>query len=146
MGTCKPETCSCLENSQCSNACGCSPECYSQYEGLPKTTIQESEIAGAGLGLFAAEDIANRRIIGTLRGTIERITQTMDSDLFDISPGYAIRCEKEGVFFTSEKPYKEANAELSYREEKRGTEVTLRAKRPIKAGEEICAQYGDKNA
>jgi hypothetical protein len=108
--------------------------------------IEESEIAGAGLGLFAAEDIANRQLIGSLKGSVERRTQSQDFGLLDNAPGYATRCKKEGVFYTNEKPYKAANAEFDYLEGKRGREAALRAKRPIKAGEETCAQYSDEKA
>lgn len=57
---------------------------------------------------------------------------------------HSLRCSKEGAYFTNEMLFKEANAEFRYMEGKRRREIVIRAKRDIKAGEEITSQYTDR--
>jgi hypothetical protein len=110
----------------------------------PKVEIRESEILSAGKGMFAAEPIEKKRMIARFEGTVEKHVNRNDFDLFDIANERSLVCKREGAYWINEKTYRHANAEYRYMEGCRRREIVAFAKRDIKAGEEIYAQYSDK--
>jgi hypothetical protein len=110
-------------------------------DSLPRTEIRTSGVPSAGLGLFAAQDIGKRQLIGVLEGVIEPNPEEPDFDVFEIAEGISLRCYKTGIYYANEKRAKLANAEYRYMEGKRRREMVLIAKRDIRDGEEIFAQY-----
>ncbi|KAF2246802.1 hypothetical protein BU26DRAFT_521222 [Trematosphaeria pertusa] len=139
------EKCPCyLAHHQCSTACACPDDKCDDENNLPEVEVKDSQIPSAGLGLFAKQDIEKRRLIGWLEGQVEPHPKEPDFDCFDIAKDHSLRCSKEGAYFTNEMLFKEANAEFRYMEGKRRREIVIRAKRDIKAGEEITSQYTDR--
>ncbi|KAH7116118.1 hypothetical protein B0J11DRAFT_618485 [Dendryphion nanum] len=125
-------------------------ECACVYDGicgaeseLPKTEARISKIPGAGLGLFACEDIKKGTLIGVFEGKVIQSPKGPNWDLFDIAKGFSLDCAKEGPYFANEQAHNIANAQFGYMESKRRREITLRAKQDIETDEEITAQYGD---